>query len=95
MTVAAKTFSLVYRSGGTQRCTWTRVLKTYADASAAQAAKAELEKGGFKALVFWTASLETVGLPVGWDEKTPIDYRDVRYVRADNGTMLQTIHEVR
>jgi hypothetical protein len=66
-TVKEKTYTVVYRTGGTLRCEWHRV----ADTSHAIALKdqAEIERMGYKALIFDTEQLNAVGLPEGWEYK--------------------------
>jgi hypothetical protein len=61
------TFSVAYRSGGTSNATWTRVLEVYPTREAAQVIVAEIERGGRKALIYKTASLDAIGLPQGWE----------------------------
>lgn len=60
--------TVVYRIGGTERCEWRR---TTGQTSMTEAMdrKADLEQMGYKALIFKTAVLNTVGMPEGWDWK--------------------------
>lgn len=61
-------FTVVYRTGGSKRCTWHRT-KTYPTREAANGAAAEIERMGYKALVHVTRQLDLLGMPVGWDWK--------------------------
>lgn len=88
MPLARKSFSVVYRSGGTHRCTWTRILDSF-DETGAKARAAEIELGGRKALVFETSSLDAIGLPVGWEPKLVDWQADHIELRGS----FQTFHE--
>jgi hypothetical protein len=61
-----KTYTVIYRTGGTARCSWhkTQVQRNREDAYALQR---DLEKAGYKALVHDTALLNSVGMPEGWE----------------------------
>ena len=59
-------YAIVYRSGGTHRCTWQRVLECYADVASANVKAAEVERMGYKALVMPLATLRAIGMPIGW-----------------------------
>jgi hypothetical protein len=61
------TYSLAYRTGGTHHCQWRRVFDAYETREAAQTEAARLERMGYKANVYETARLDSVGLPVGWN----------------------------
>ena len=41
--------------------------ESYPTREAAQVMVAEIERGGRKALIYKTASLDAIGLPVGWE----------------------------
>lgn len=61
-----KTFTVIYRVGGTHRCEWrkTPVCQTRQEANERVA---DLERAGYKALVHDTDRLTAVGMPEGWD----------------------------
>ena len=63
----AKTFTVIYRTGGTLNAEWHKVLERYTTREAAQAAAVGIEKMGYKTLIHDTATLEWVGMPVGWE----------------------------
>jgi hypothetical protein len=60
-----KSFTTVYRIGGTARFEWRRCVPV---ATKAEALKQRDEIGnmGYKALVFDTQTLDAVGMPEGW-----------------------------
>ncbi len=58
-------FTVAYRTGGRLNCTWRRTL-AFATREEARQAAADTERMGYKALVFETAKLDAIGLPVGW-----------------------------
>ncbi len=60
------TYAVVYRSGGTHNCHWRRVFGRYTTRESAGMVES-IERGGRKALVFTTAQLDAVGLPIGWE----------------------------
>jgi hypothetical protein len=57
-----KTFTVIYRIGGTERFTWHRCVPQRKKADA-EAMRADLERAGFKALVHETAKLDSIGMP--------------------------------
>lgn len=57
-----KTYTVVYRTGGTHNFSWKKSVPYQSYASAA-ACKNDIERGGRKALIFDTKQLEKVGLP--------------------------------
>jgi len=59
------TFTTIYRCGGYVNATWHKAFPV-ATREKAEAQKAEIERGGRKAIVVETAKLDVVGLPVGW-----------------------------
>lgn len=62
------TFTTVYRMGGYLNATWHKALPV-ATREEALKQKAEIERGGRKAIVFETKTLDVVGVPVGWCSK--------------------------
>ena len=58
-------FVVVYRCGGTKRCTWDQTIAT--SEKKARAWAAEIERGGRKALVKTLEEVREHGLPVGWE----------------------------
>lgn len=62
----ADTYTPIYRTGGTKRCTWRRV-EAQPTKEAAQAKAAEIEKMGYKTLIHVTRILNVIGMPTGWE----------------------------
>lgn len=85
-------FAVLYRSGGTHHCTWTRILDAFSEENAAKA-RADMERMGYKALVVSFRQLMAVGMPIGW-EYNSVDYdRDqVTIHNSAHGVPMQTIH---
>jgi hypothetical protein len=65
-------YSVIYRTGGTVNFKWKRVLNIFIDKESAQMKKDELEKMGYKTLIFKTDQLNSIGLPESYDVETPI-----------------------
>lgn len=61
-----KTFTVVYRTGGKLNCEWKRTIPFPLQDEAKKVGR-EIERGGRKALIFDTAQLNSIGMPVGWD----------------------------
>lgn len=68
-----KTYSVVYRTGGTLQCTWRRVFTVFTSESDALAQAAQIERAGYRAVVHETAHLNSIGLPIGWEPHS-VDY---------------------
>lgn len=62
-----KTFTVIYRTGGPERCEWRDVWIAYGTRAAAAEGAAKIEAMGYKTLIFDTATLAAVGMPVGWE----------------------------
>ena len=60
------TFTVVYRTGGTENCTWRRTM-AYATREEARESAASVERMGYKALVHKTHEIDAIGMPEGWD----------------------------
>ncbi len=58
-----KTYTVIYRTGGTQNFEWHRVFTVFSDKSQAQAKQQELAAMGYPALIHDTKMLESVGMP--------------------------------
>ena len=60
------TYTVIYRTGGTDNCQWHRALavQTKEEATAQVAA---IEHGGRRALYHETGRLDAIGLPTGLD----------------------------
>lgn len=61
-----QSFTMIYRTGGTERCTWRRCLATL-DLTEAERQAADCERMGYKAIVHHTDRLNAVGMPTGWE----------------------------
>lgn len=62
----SKTWTTIYRTGGTTRCRWHKTTPQVRREDA-DAMRADLEKAGYRALVHDTRLLNSVGLPEGWE----------------------------
>ena len=81
------TYSIVYRTGGTDRCSWRRVGYAFVDVASANAFASDTERAGYKALVMPTAQLDAIGMPIGWTADS-VDYeRDTVICEMD-----RTVH---
>lgn len=61
----ATEYTVVYRTGGTANCKWNRtVTGTRAEC---EKMRTDTEKMGYKALLFKTVQLDSIGMPEGWD----------------------------
>jgi hypothetical protein len=83
-----QTYAVIYRSGGTHRCTWTRCLVRFTELQKAFDLKEELERMGYKALALRTEVLEAIGMPIGWEANSVDFEKDVVEVNQ-----FQTFHE--
>jgi hypothetical protein len=81
-------YSVVYRSGGTHRCFWTKVLTTYENAVAAFNESDRLLRAGYTSMVFLSDALEKIGLPIGWEAGSVDWKKDIVRISA-----FQTYHE--
>lgn len=61
-------YTVVYRTGGTDNCTWKRTIN-YLTIDEAKASAISIEKMGYKALVQKAHFTDTIGLPQGWSHK--------------------------
>lgn len=87
------TFAVAYRSGGTRDCKWTRVGDRFASKAIAKETAEKIERMGFKALVYTTAELDSLGLPIGWEPGSINHETDtVTSVSDGHGVCLQTHH---
>ncbi len=87
--VSEHIYAVVYRTGGREWCSWKRVFGRFT-VDGANAMKSDLEKAGYFSLIHIAQALDVVGLPIGWDASTPIDY-DRDLVKWNN---LETLHVV-
>lgn len=76
------TYSIVYRSGGTDLCSWRRVMTEHVDVASANAQAAAIERMGYKALVMPYATLRAIGMPIGWTPAHVDHERDTVVVRS-------------
>jgi hypothetical protein len=63
MEAPMKTFTVIYRTGGTENFKWNRVLALFENGQDAVAKKGELEKMGYPSLIHDTHLLDAVGMP--------------------------------
>lgn len=61
-----QTFTTIYRTGGTENCTWRRCLAVTSHDEAVRQARA-IEQLGYKALIHRTRALDIIGMPEGWE----------------------------
>lgn len=64
---SGETFSIVYRTGSPERCAWHRVLDTFPSKDATREKRDEIERMGYKTLIFRTYELNALGMPEGWN----------------------------
>jgi hypothetical protein len=69
-------YAIVYRTGGTKRCEWRKLFNVCQTLDQANANVERLERMGYKALRFETATLDAIGLPIGWEPKSVDFERD-------------------
>lgn len=62
-------YEIIYRTGGTERCTWRRVSGHFTAEEAANQ-EPQIERMGYKTLRYKVGVLDVVGMPEGW-EHTP------------------------
>ena len=62
-----KTYTVIYRTGGTLNAKWHRTLGRFTDYKKAVASANEIERQGYKALIQDTKMLDAIGLPEGWE----------------------------
>lgn len=60
-----KTFTVIYRTGGTHNCLWLKTTPVATKREANDRA-ANIERMGYKAIVHETRALNSIGMPVGW-----------------------------
>ena len=66
------TWSVYYRTGGTDNFQWHTVMNRYGNKTEAQSKCAELNQAGFQAYVERTQILEAVGLPETFEASNPV-----------------------
>jgi hypothetical protein len=57
------TYTVIYRTGGTERFKWNRMLDTFTTHAAATLEAEDVERMGYRALVYNTAKLDAIGMP--------------------------------
>jgi hypothetical protein len=60
-----ETFTVVYRTGGTESAKWRKCLPVLSSAEAVALAD-DIGRMGYKAIIHFTATLEAIGMPTGW-----------------------------
>ena len=63
----AKSYTVIYRTGGTERCEWHKVLDRYPTVEEANAKAEELRRMGYGTIIHDTAELAAGGMPEGWN----------------------------
>ena len=58
-----KTYTVIYRDGGKLNFKWHKVLELYTDYTQASYKAIEIERMGYKSLVFNTKALDRIGMP--------------------------------
>ena len=61
--MSTKSFTVIYRTGGTERFTWRRVFDSYRHYEDAKVIALDLERQGYPALIHPTRLLDAIGLP--------------------------------
>ena len=67
-----KTFTVIYRTGGTENFKWNRVGERYSDRTSAEESADGLERMGYPSLVHDTKLLDSIGLPETFDAATTV-----------------------
>ena len=60
------TYTVIYRTGGTERCTWRRTFVAHRTRESARKMADDIERMGYKAIIHVTRELDVIGLPEGW-----------------------------
>lgn len=60
------TYTVTYRRGGRENCTWHKTATTLTHAEA-QETRATIQRMGYKAIVHKTDELNRIGMPEGWE----------------------------
>ena len=60
-------YYVIYRTGGTENCTWNRVFTMFQNMKSAIECKKEIEKQGYKSIIHKSKALLSIGMPEGWD----------------------------
>ena len=60
-------YTVIYRTGGTENCKCRRQNKNMLACGAARPLADDIERMGYKALIHRTADLDAHGMPEGWD----------------------------
>ena len=59
----AKTYTVIYRTGGTENFKWHKVLTHFTDYESARKRALEIERQGYKTIIHDTDKLNTIGMP--------------------------------
>jgi hypothetical protein len=58
-----KTYTVIYRTGGTDNFKWNKVTDTFTDYNDATIKAATIEKMGYKTIIHDTEKINNIGLP--------------------------------
>ena len=83
---------VLYRTGGTDWCTWQRLFERYS-LEAARAKQDELMRMGYQALVQSAEQLERIGMPYGWSAQS-VDWSadEIKTDHDKHGIPCKTVH---
>lgn len=85
-------YFVVYRSGGTHSCRWTRLLDRYTLVEA-NAKRDELVKMGYAAMSQSAHQIETIGMPYGWShDSVDWDKDEIINEHDRRGLIWRTTH---
>lgn len=90
--MADQTYFVIYRTGGTDWCTWQRLFDRYT-LTEANAKRDELMRMGYQALTQSASQLEKIGMPYGWTAQSvdwTADEVKTEYDRYD--VPVKTVH---
>lgn len=85
-----KSFTVYYRTGGTQNAKWHKC-NPVPTVEQARKEAGQIERMGYKALYAPTDRLETIGLPEGWDYETWANDHRATEVERDAVAILKTL----
>ena len=71
-----QTFTVIYRTGGTENFKWNRVGERYPDRASAKESAASLERMGYPSLVHDTKLLDSIGLPESFDANDSVNWSE-------------------
>lgn len=71
-----QTFTVIYRTSGTENFKWNRVGERYPNRASAKESAAGLEPMGYPSLVHDTKLLDAIGLPESFDAHDNVNWQE-------------------